>query len=58
MLGYVQTRVLPQACAHVPLDRSAVGADGLIADETTVHAVTGAIAAVLATIPAADPQSQ
>lgn len=56
VLGYVQARVLPEACTHVPIDRHAVAAVGLIADETTVRAVTGAIAAVLATIPAADPQ--
>lgn len=48
VLAYVEARVLPQACMHVPLDRNAVGADGLIADETTVRAVTSAIAAVLA----------
>ena len=58
VLGYVQARVLPQACSHVPLDRNAVGADGLITDETTVHAVTGALAAVLAAIDAADTQSR
>ncbi len=58
VLRYVQARVLAQACAHVPLDRNAVHADGLIADETTVHAVTGALAAVLAAIDAADTQSQ
>ncbi len=58
VLGYVQARVLPEACTHVPLDRSSVDADGLIADETTVHAVTGAIAAVLAAIDAADTQSR
>ncbi len=58
VLGYVQARVLPEACTHVPIDRNAVDANGLIADQTTVRAVTGAIAAVLATLPAADPQSQ
>ncbi len=58
VLGYVQARVLPQACMHVPLDRNAVDAHGLIADETTAHAVTGAIAAVLAAIDATDTQSQ
>ena len=58
VLGYVQARVLPEACTHVPLDRSSVDADGLIANETTVHAVTGAIAAVLAAIDAADTQSR
>ena len=58
VLGYVQARVLPEACTRVPIDRSGVDADGLLADEMTVHAVTDAIAAVLAAIPAADPQSQ
>lgn len=50
--------MLAQACTHVPFDRSSVDADGLIANETTVHAVTGAIAAVLAAIDAADTQSR
>ncbi len=50
VLGYLQARVLPQACTHVPLDRGAVDAAGLIADEPTVRAVTAAIAAVLAAI--------
>ena len=58
VLRYVQARVLPQACTHVPIDRNTVDADGLIADETTVRAVTGAIAAVLTAIDAADSQSQ
>jgi len=58
VLGYVQARVLPQAYTHVPLDCDAVDADGLIADERTVDAVTGAIAAVLAAIDAADTQSR
>jgi len=58
VLGYVQARVLPQACTHVPLDRNAVDADGLVTDETTVRAITGAIAAVLAAIDATDAQSQ
>jgi len=58
VLGYVQARVLPEACTHVPIDRNAVDADGLIADEITILAVTGAIAAVLATIHAADSQAR
>ena len=53
--GYVQARV-PEACTHVSLDRNAVDADGLIADETTVGAITGAIAAVLAAFDAAHTQ--
>ncbi len=58
VLAYLQARVLPAACTHVPLDRNAVDAAGLIANETTVHAVTGAIAAVVAAIDATEPQSQ
>jgi len=42
----------------VPLDRNAVDGDGLIVDETTVHAVTGALADLLAALDAADTQSQ
>lgn len=38
VLGYLQARVLPVACTHVPLDRYAVDAAGLISDKTTVHA--------------------
>jgi len=58
VLGYLQARVLPQACTHVPLDRNAVDAAGLIADETTVRVITAAIAAVLAAIDATETQSQ
>jgi len=58
VLGYVQARVLPEACTHVPLDRNGVDADGLIADETTVRTVTRAIASVLAAIDAADTPSR
>lgn len=58
VLGYVRARALPEACVHVPLERSAIGADGLVAEETTVRAVTGAVAAVLALVPAGDPPSQ
>ncbi len=54
VLGYVQARVLPQACTHVPLDRTAVNADGQIADKNLRQAVTHAIATVLDAVDAAD----
>ena len=33
VLGYVQARVVVEACADVPVSRDAIGADGLISDE-------------------------
>lgn len=32
VLGYVGAVVIESACRHIPVDRSAVGADGMIAD--------------------------
>jgi hypothetical protein len=58
VLGYVQDRVLPGACKHVPINRDAVDANGLITDQTTVRAVTDAVAAVLTAAGAAVPDSQ
>ena len=48
VLAYVEARVLSPAGLHVPIDRKAVGTDGLVTDEATVGAVTRAIAAILA----------
>lgn len=33
VLGYTGSAIVEQACAHIPVTRSAVGSDGLIADE-------------------------
>jgi NAD(P)H-dependent FMN reductase len=46
VLGYVQARVVEDACRHVPVPREAVGGDGLIAD----HATRAGIAEVLAAL--------
>ncbi|MEO6887123.1 MAG: NADPH-dependent FMN reductase [Jatrophihabitantaceae bacterium] len=35
VLGYVQASIIQDACRHVPVPREAVGADGLIKDEST-----------------------
>ncbi len=32
VLGYAGTRIVEAACAHIPIQRDAVGADGLIGD--------------------------
>lgn len=49
VLGYIQSRVIDDACRHVPVAREAIGPDGLIADDTT----RAAISEVLATLAAA-----
>lgn len=48
VLGYLQAHVLLEACTHVPVGRDAVDDHGVIADETTVRAVTAALGAVSA----------
>lgn len=55
VLGYVQAQLLAEACSHVPLTRDAVDMTGLITDESTVLAVTAAIAAVVAEIDTRNP---
>jgi NAD(P)H-dependent FMN reductase len=49
VLGYVQARVVEQACIDVPVARDAIGPDGLVGDD---RARTG-IAAALSTLAAA-----
>ena len=46
VLGYVQARVVEDACRHVPVPREAVGADGLIADAATRAAISSVLAAL------------
>jgi NAD(P)H-dependent FMN reductase len=46
VLGYVQARVVEDACRHVPVSRDAVGVDGLITDAATRSAVGEALAAL------------
>ena len=48
VLGYVQARVVEDACRHVPVPRDAVGADGIIADEPTRDAIRAALLALAA----------
>ena len=49
VLGYVQARIVDDACRHVPIAHEVVGPDGLIADEPT----RAAIAEVLTVLAAA-----
>lgn len=39
VLGYVQASVVEEACRHVPVPRDAVGADGLVYDESVRSAI-------------------
>jgi chromate reductase len=48
VLGYVQARVVEAACAHVPIGREDVGADGLVHDPDLRARITAAVGAVLA----------
>ncbi len=52
VLGYVQARVVEDACRHVPIARDTVGADGVIADSTTRSQIAATIEAVLDADPA------
>ncbi len=47
VLGYVQTRIIADACRHVPIPREAVGADGLITDIAARAQIAATIQAVL-----------
>jgi NAD(P)H-dependent FMN reductase len=48
VLGYVQARVVEDACRHVPVARDAIGADGLITDHATRAAIADALTALAA----------
>ncbi|GLZ47805.1 hypothetical protein Acsp06_39900 [Actinomycetospora sp. NBRC 106375] len=47
VLGYVQARVVDDACRRHPLSRGDVGADGLVADPATHRVLREVLAAVL-----------
>jgi chromate reductase len=47
VLGYVQARVIEDACRHVPIARDAVGPDGLIADNAVRSGIRATIEALL-----------
>jgi chromate reductase, NAD(P)H dehydrogenase (quinone) len=48
VLGYVQARVVEDACRHIPVPRESVGADGVIADEGTCDAIRGVLTTLAA----------
>ena len=48
VLGYVQARVVAEACLDVPVARDRIGADGLIADEPTQAGIRAALIALAA----------
>jgi NAD(P)H-dependent FMN reductase len=48
VLGYVQARVVAEACVDVPVARDAVGADGLIVDADTRARIRDALSALAA----------
>jgi NAD(P)H-dependent FMN reductase len=50
VLGYVQARVVDAACVHIPVDRTDVGADGLITSPS-IRAAIAATVSDLVTVP-------
>jgi NAD(P)H-dependent FMN reductase len=48
VLGYVQARVVKDACRDVPIAREAVGGDGLVADDAIRAAIRDVLAALVA----------
>lgn len=44
VLGYVDARVVEQACARMPVRRDAVGSDGTVADPGIRERVAGVVA--------------
>ena len=47
VLGYVQARVIAEACLHVPVGRDQVGVDGLVADEAARAGIAAAVQSLL-----------
>ena len=47
VLGYVQARVVEDACRHVPVARESVGRDGLVADPLVHTGIAAAMTALL-----------
>jgi NAD(P)H-dependent FMN reductase len=52
VLGYAHADVIAEACAHIPVARQAVGADGLVTDPAVRRRVLDALAALSASITA------
>jgi chromate reductase, NAD(P)H dehydrogenase (quinone) len=48
VLGYVQARVVADACRHVPVGRDQVTADGLVADADARAGITAALRSLVA----------
>jgi NAD(P)H-dependent FMN reductase len=44
VLGYLNVRIVEDACVHIPVGRDLLGADGLVHDEATREAIRAAVA--------------
>ena len=53
VLGYVNADVVEEACVRIPVLRSALGEDGLVADAEVREAANAAVAALAAALPRA-----
>jgi hypothetical protein len=43
VLGYTGSDIIAEACTHIPVARSTVGSDGLIADTVIRHQIADAL---------------
>jgi NAD(P)H-dependent FMN reductase len=48
VLGYLNADVRAEACAHIPVDRTMIGPDGLVADRTTRARITDVLSSLAA----------
>jgi NAD(P)H-dependent FMN reductase len=58
VLGYAHADVMAEACAHIPVARHAVGADGLVTDPAVRRGVLDALAALSASIAAREQSTR
>ena len=56
VLGYVDAHIVEAACAHIPVDRAAVGPDGKVTDPALTAQVTASVRALVAHV--ISPQGQ
>ncbi len=52
VLGYTGADIVEAACVHIPVVRSAIGTDGLIADPAISERATGALTALAESVAA------
>lgn len=52
MLGYTGSEIVAEACLRIPVERDAIGNDGLLADPAVRDRLAGALGALAAAVKA------